>query len=128
MRGHALLSNVHIIIPKIGCGLDKLSWNEVLKILKDTFTDSGILIQIISRKELDCNTATKPTNSENFIDDEIDNYTNEWTNEKDELETDSNKDSKSCHPPCKEQFLILRPKELNNDLIDYYLQYQPQDI
>ena len=27
-----------------------------------------------------------------------------------------------------EQFPILRPKELNNDLIDYYLQYQPQEI
>ena len=30
--------------------------------------------------------------------------------------------------PCKEQFPALRPKELNNDLIDYYLQYQPQKI
>ena len=129
MRGHALLNNVHIVtMPKIGCGLDKLSWNEVLKILKDTFTDSGIPIQIISRNELDCKTANKPTNSETYIEDEIDNYTNKWTNEKDELETDFTKDSKSCQPPCKEQFPILRPKELNNDLIDYYLQYQPQEI
>ena len=35
MRCHALLNNVHIVtMPKIGCGLDKLSWNEVLKIQK----------------------------------------------------------------------------------------------
>ena len=55
MRGHALLNNVHkITMPKISCGLDKLSWNEVLKIPEDIFTDSGILIQIISRSELDC--------------------------------------------------------------------------
>ena len=129
MRGHALLNNVQIrTMPKIGCGLDKLSWNEVLKTLKDTFTDSyGVLIQIISRKELDCKTATKPTNSGDYIENEVDNYAKEWTNEKNELETDF-KDSKSCQPPCKEQFPILRPKELNNDLIDYYLQYQPQEL
>ena len=129
MRGHALLNNVQIItMPKIGCGLDKLFWNEVLKILKDTFTDSGILIQIISRNELDCKIATKSTNSEDYIENEIDSYANEWTNKKNELETDFTKDSKSCQPPCKEQFPILRPKELNNDLIDYYLQYQPQEL
>ena len=115
-------------MPKIGCGRDKLPWNEVLKILKDAFTDSGNLIQIISRNELDCKTTTKPTNSEDYIENEIDNYANEWTNEKNELETDFTKDSKSCQPPCKEQFPILRPKELNNDLIDYYLQYQPQEM
>ena len=129
MGGHALLNNVQIItMPKIGCGLDRLPSNEVLKILKDAFTDSGILLQIISRNELDCKTATKPTNSEDYIENGIDNYANEWTNEKNELETDFTKDSKSCQPPCKEQFPILRPKELNNDLIDYYLQYQPQEI
>ena len=129
MRGHALLNNVQIITkPKIGCGLDKLFWNEVLKTLKDTFTDSGILIQIISRNELDCKTATKPTNSEDNIENEIDSYANEWTIEKNELETDFTKDSKSCQPPSMKQFPILRPKELNNDLIDYYLQYQPQEL
>ena len=104
------------------------SLGKVLKTLKDTFTDSGILIQIISRNELDCKIATKPTNSEDYIENEIDSYANEWTNEKNELETDFTKDSKSCQPPCKEQFPILRPKEQNNDLIDYYLQYQPQEL
>ena len=78
MRGHALLNNVHIMtMPKIGCGLDKLSWIEVLRILEDTFTDSGILIQISSGNDLDCKTATKPTNSKNSIENEIENYTNE---------------------------------------------------
>ena len=78
MRGHALLNNVQIItMPKIGCGLDKLFLTEVLKTLKDIFTDSGILIQIISRNELDCKTATKPTNSEDYIENQIDSYANE---------------------------------------------------
>ena len=93
MRGHALLNNVHMItMPKTGCGLDKLSWNEVLKILQDTFIDSGILIQIISRNELDCKTTIKPTSSETCIEDEIGNYTNEWTTKKNELELDFTKD------------------------------------
>ena len=49
-RGHALLNNVHIItLSKIGCGLDKLSWSEVLNIVQDTFIDPGILIQITSK-------------------------------------------------------------------------------
>ena len=87
-------------MPKIGRVLYKLSCKEVLKILKDTFTDSGILIQIIFRYELDCKTA----NSENYIGDAIDNYTNEWTNEKNELETDFTKDSKSCQPHVKNNF------------------------
>ena len=55
------------------------------------------------------------------------NYTNEWTKEQDELETDFTRDSKSCQPPCTEQFPILRLKQLNDDLIDYYLQYQSKD-
>ena len=126
MRGHALLNNAHITtIPKNDCGLDKFSRNEVLKTLQDTFNDSGILKQIISRNELDCKTVNKPTNSETCIEDEIDNYTNEWTKEKNELETDFTKDSKSCQPPCKEHISILRPEEPNDDLIDHCLQYQP---
>ena len=53
---------------------------------------------------------------------------NEWTKERDQLETDFTRDSKSCQPPCTEQFPILRIKQFNDGLIDYYLQYQSQDI
>ena len=49
MRGHALLNNItKISMPKIGCGLDKLQWTDVFKLIQDTFTYSGIQIQIIS--------------------------------------------------------------------------------
>ena len=43
-----------------------------------------------------------------LFEDKVENYTNEWTKERDELETDFTKDSKSCQPPCTEQFPILR--------------------
>ena len=44
-----------------------------------------------------------------------------------ELETDINKDSKSCQPTCDEEFPILREKDHNNRLIDHYLQYQRKE-
>ena len=44
------------------------------------------------------------------------------------METDFTKDSKSCQPPCTEQFPVPRSKQLKDDLIDYFLQYQSEDI
>ena len=45
-----------------------------------------------------------------------------------ELETDFTSDAKSCQPDCDKQFPILRPKEENEALIEYYLQYQPREL
>ena len=50
------------------------------------------------------------------------------TKERDEVKTDFTRSSKSSQPPCTEQFPILRPKQLNDNLIGYYFQYQSQDI
>ena len=37
MRGHVSLNNVtKITMPKIGCGLHRLQWNNVFKIIQDT--------------------------------------------------------------------------------------------
>ena len=69
----------------------------------------------------------RPTN-EHYVENEVENYTTEWTKERDELEIDFTRDSKSCQLPCTEQFPILRPKQLNDELIDYYLQYQSPAI
>ena len=52
MRGHDLLNNTTTIsLPKIGCGLDKLQWTDVFKLIQDTFIYSGIQIQIITKRE-----------------------------------------------------------------------------
>ena len=49
MRSHAQLNNISaIVMPKIGSGLDQLNWNDVYKLIKDTFFSSGINIQIIN--------------------------------------------------------------------------------
>ena len=128
LRGHALLNNISkVSMPKIGCELDKLQWTDVFKLIQDTFTYSGIQIQIITKRETDSIRRNPSSNNERYVEDEVEKYTNEWTKEQDELETDFTKDSKSCQPPCIEQLPILRSKQLNVDLIDYYLQYQSKD-
>ena len=59
---------------------------------------------------------------------DIDYYMEQFANGTEELETDFAKDAKSCQPPCTEQFVELRTKEDNDALIDYYLQYQREEI
>ena len=54
LRGHVLLKNVtKVSIPKIGCGLDKLQWTDVFKLIQETFTYYGFQIQIITKRETD---------------------------------------------------------------------------
>lgn len=50
MKGLALNNNItKIAMPLIGCGLDKLNWNRVSEIIKETFQDTDIEI-LICRK------------------------------------------------------------------------------
>ena len=127
MRRHALLNNItRISMPKIGCGLDKFQWTDVFKLIQDTFTYSEI--QIITKKETDSISRNPSPINEPYVENVVENYAKECAKQRDELEIDFTRDSKCCQPPCTEQFPILRPKQLNDDLFDYYLQYQTQDI
>ena len=100
MRGHALLNNVtKFSMPKIGCGLDKLQWIDVFILIQDTFTYSGIQIQIITKRETDSIRGNRSFNNEHYVENEVEYYTNEWNKERDELKTDSTRGSKSCQPP-----------------------------
>ena len=47
MRAHAAANNVkEIAMPKIGCGLDKLEWSKVEKIIKEVFGDTDMQIRV----------------------------------------------------------------------------------
>lgn len=47
MAGYCKRHNVkHLGMPKIGCGLDKLQWGEVKKIMEEEFKDIDINIEI----------------------------------------------------------------------------------
>ena len=78
IRGHALLNNItKTSMPKIGCGLDKLPWTDVFKLIQDTFTYSGIQIQIITKRETGSIRRNLPPNNEHFVENEVEKYTNE---------------------------------------------------
>lgn len=44
--GESLLNVKTLVMPKIGCGLDRLSWKNVKKMLKEIFEDTDINIEI----------------------------------------------------------------------------------
>ena len=47
LRGQALERGLKkLAMPKIGCGLDKLQWNDVREIIKDVFKDTEIEILV----------------------------------------------------------------------------------
>ena len=120
MWGHALFNNfTNTSLPKIGCGPEKLQWTDVSKLIQDTFIYSGIQIQIITNRETDSIRRNPSSNSENYGEDGVKNYTNEGTKERHELGSDFITDSKYCQPPCTEHFPILRSKQPNDDLIAY---------
>lgn len=47
MKNHMLSNNVtRLSMPKIGCGLDRLEWNEVKDIIKQVFAETNITITV----------------------------------------------------------------------------------
>lgn len=44
--GESLLNVKTLVMPKIGCGLDRLSWKNVKKMLKEIFEDTDINIEV----------------------------------------------------------------------------------
>ena len=84
MRGHALPNTVtKISMPK--CGLNKLQWTDLFKLLQDTFTYSGIQIQINTKSETYFIRRNPSANKKHYVENEVENYTNVWTKERDEL-------------------------------------------
>lgn len=52
MRDHACSHGVmHICMPKIGCGLDKLRWGDVKRLLLETFSPTGMKISVYTTKK-----------------------------------------------------------------------------
>ena len=96
MRGHASLNNIsRITKSKITCQLDDIQRTDVLKLVRYTFTYSGIQIQIITREELNTARIKHSLKGGYSAENEAENCLNDWTREKGQLETDFTKDSKS---------------------------------
>ena len=129
MQSHATMHGVSTIaIPKMGCGLDQMNWQDVVKLLRDIFAYSEIQIVVYSLDEDAIHAMSAEGDPEFYAEDEIDRYSEEFHLNEKELETDFISDAKSCQPDCDEHFPILRPKEQNEALIEHYLQYQPKEL
>ena len=131
MKIHASTNGISTIaIPKLGCGLDQMNWQEVVKLLRDIFAyaDVQVVVVVYTLEENGAHALSAEADAELYADDKIEGYSEEFLLENRELETDFTKDFKSCQPTCDEQFPVLREKDHNNRLIDHYLQYQPKEL
>ena len=113
-----------IAIPKLGCGLDQMNWQEVVKLLPDIFDYAEVQIVVYAVEE----NGVHAMSADFYADDGMERYSEECFFENKEFETDFTEDSKPCQPTCDEHFPVLRKKEYNNRLIDHYLQYQPKEL
>ena len=129
MKIHASMNGVSTIaIPKLGCGLDQMNWQEVVKLLRDIFACADVQIVVYTLEENGVHALSAEDDAEFYADDETERYIEEFLLENRELETDFTKDSKTCQPTCDEQFLVFCEKDHNNRLIDHYLQYHPKEL
>ena len=129
MKIHANTKGVSTIaIPKLRCGLDRMNWLEVVKLLCDIFAYADVQIVVYTLEESRVPALSAAGDAEFYADNETEKYSGETLLENRELETDFTKDFNPCKPTCDEKFPVLREKDHNNRLIDHYLQYQPTEL
>ena len=117
-----------IAIPNIGCGLDQINWQEVVKLLRDIFAYSNIRIVVCILEENGVHALSSEGDPDFYAEDEIERYREEFYLNDNDLETDFTRDAKSRQPACDEQFPTFREKDYNNQLIEHYLQYQLKEL
>ena len=120
MQSHATMhGDSTIAIQKIGCGLDQMNWQDVVKLLRYVFAYSDVQIVVYSLDEHAIHALSAEGDPEFCAEDETDRYSEEFHLNERELETDFTSAAKSCQPDCDEQFPILRPKEQNEAFIEH---------
>ena len=117
MKIHAGTNGVSTIaIPKLGCALDQMNWQEMVKLLLDVFGYADVQIVVYTLEENGVHAMSAEGDAEFYADDKIERYSEEFFLENRELETDFTEDSKSCQPTCDEQFPVRREKDHNKVL------------
>ena len=105
-----------------------MNWQESVNFFRFIFAYSDIDVVVYTLECLGLHAMLSEGNPEFYAEDEIERYSENFCFDEKDLETDFTKDTKSCQPPCDEQFPILREKELKNWFIDNYLQNQPKEL
>ena len=101
MQAHATMHGVSTTaIPKIGCGLDQMNWQDVVKLLRNIFAYSDIQIVVYSLDEPAIHAMSPERDPEFYAKDEIDPYSEEFHLNDRELEADFTSDAKFCQPIC----------------------------
>ena len=120
MKTHASMNGVSTIaIPKFGCGLDQMKWQEIVKLIRDILAYADVQLVVYTLEENGVRPLSAEGDAEFYTEDEVERYSKELLLENLELETDFTKDFKSCQPTCDEKFPVLREKDHNNRLIDH---------
>ena len=137
MNYHAIANNIRsVAMPKIACGLDKMNWEEVYKIIVDVFQHSGITIFVyVSGQEIKDMPALEVFDTEivSEIFEQIVSGIVKVCKNENEIATDFSNDAKNlCRPPLKEQFKNYRNKEQYDRLIAFlvnetFIQYSSID-
>ena len=105
-----------------------MDWQEVVRLLRDVFANSDIHVVVYTLVSHGVHAMSSEGDLEFFSEDETERYAEEFYLDEKDLETDFEKDSKSCQPPCDEQFPILRKKEFNNRPSEHFLRSQPKEL
>ena len=72
MKIHASMNGVSTIaIPKLGCRLDQMNWQEVVKLLHDIFAFADIQIVVYTLEENGVHAVSAEGDAEFYADDEI---------------------------------------------------------
>ena len=116
------------VIPKLGCGLDQINWQEVVILLRDIFTYADVQIVVYTVEGNGVNPLSAECKAEFYADDEIEGYSEEILLENREFETDFAMDFKSYQSTRDEQFPVLREKDHIIRLNDHCLQDQPKEL
>ena len=117
-----------IAIPKIGCRLDWMNWQNLFKLLRKVFAYSELQIVVYLLDQHAAHAMVAEGGPEFYAQDEIDRYSEEFNLNKRELETVFTSDAKSSQPDWDEEFSVLRQKEQGESLIQHYLQHQPKEL
>ena len=97
MQSHARLYGMSTIAaPKIGCRLDQMNWQEVVKLLRDIFAYSNIRIVVYTLEENGVHALSSGGDPDFSAKDEIERYSGEFYLNDKYLETDFTRDAKSC--------------------------------
>ena len=72
-----MLSLLLLYIPKLGCGLDQMNWQEIVKLLRDIFAYADIQIVVYTLQENGVHVLSAEGDAEFYANDEIERYSEE---------------------------------------------------